>query len=333
MFFNVNKLKKFRFRELGILVAFIILCIMFTIIEPRFGTLVNFLNLGRQISIIGILAIGMTFLIIGGNLDLSIGSMFAFTSTITAIMMVNGINPIIALLLGLILGGICGFINGVLTTFGRIPSFVVTLGMLNVYRGAQLIIIGAIPINVAVGVYGNVQSSKSADIFFFLGKGRLFDMIPMLFIIFLTLWLAGYIILRKTAFGFHTYAIGGSPEASYAAGINCKWVQTGGFILTGVLVAAASILQLAYLGTVTGRIGVGYELEAIAATIIGGTSFSGGVGTLAGTLIGAAIMGALRNGLVLVGVSTFWQILTMGIVIILAVALDVRTTRKIKLEN
>lgn len=312
-----EKKKIILFQEVGIFSAFIVVLIFFTILNPRFANLSNILNMGRQISTIGIMAIGMTFLIIGGNFDLSVGSMFAFISTVVAVLMSNGLNVIISLLLGLVMGGILGLINGILSTFGKIPSFVVGLGMLNILRGAQLLITGAYPIVVEWGTAG-----AGIELFAFLGKGKLFGVIPMMFVVFLILWGLGYFVLNKTVFGFRTCAVGGSPQAARIAGINVKWIQTLGFVITGVLVAIASLLQLSFIGSVTGQVGVGYELETMAAVIIGGTKLDGGKGTLVGTLIGAAVMGALRNGLVMVGVSAFWQTLIIGVVIIVAVAID-----------
>ncbi len=314
--------KRVRAQEFGILIAFVLLCIIFSFLSPGFATLNNALNTGRQISTIAIMAIGMTFLIIGGNFDLSVGSMFALVSTIVAVMMINGTNVILAMIVGVILGGGLGLANGVLSTFGRIPSFVVGLGMLNVYRGAQLLITGAYPVVVEWGVGG-----PGIDFFAFLGKGRVFGIIPMMFVVMLLLFAIGYFVLKKTVFGIRTFAVGGSPQAAKIVGININWIQTLGFVISGLLVAIASILQLSFIGSVTGQVGVGYELETIAAVIIGGTKLDGGEGTLIGTLIGAAVMGVLRNGLVLLNVSAFWQTLVMGVVIIVAVAIDKWTVR------
>jgi len=229
----LKKVNLLRTRELGIFIAIVLLLIIFSILQPKFATITNLLNLGRQISTIGIMSIGMTFLIIGRNFDLSIGSMFALVSTIVAIAMVNGIPVFIALLIGIIFGSIFGFINGVLSTFAKIPSFVVGLGMLNAYRGAQLIITGGRSI-VVLGLGG-----IGANFFYHLGGGRLFGYIPMMFITFIVLWAIGHILLTRTTFGLRTFAVGGSPMASKIAGINENWVQTYGFVLQGIVVAVA----------------------------------------------------------------------------------------------
>ncbi len=315
--------QKFKFQELGILVAFAVIFILFSIANPRFASITNILNMGRQMSTIGIMAIGMTFLIISGNFDLSIGSMFAFVSTVVAVLMVNGVNVIIALIMGVILGGMLGIVNGVLSTFCGIPSFVVGLGMLNVLRGAQLLITGAYPIVVGWGLAG-----VGINFFAFLGKGKLLGVIPMMLVVLLILWGIGYFILNKTVFGVRTFAVGGSPQAARIVGINVNWIRTLSFMVTGILVAIASMIQLSFIGSVTGQVGVGYELDTIAAVIIGGTKLDGGEGTLIGTLIGAAVMSALRNGLVLLNVSAFWQTLVIGVVIIVAVAVD-KWSRKV----
>lgn len=309
--------KKRMFQELGIIIALGIMVLFFTLMNPRFASLTNILNLGRQVSTIGIVAIGMTFLIIGGNLDLSVGSMFALVSTIVALLVADEVNILVALAAGILLGLIFGFINGILVTFCRLPSFVVGLGMLNVFRGAQLLLTGGFPIlvNWDLGGFG-------MNFYSFLGSGRLFGIMPMMLINYLILTALASFILKRTKFGFWTTAVGASPHAAEIAGIRVKWVLAMGYVATGVLVAIASMLQLSFIGSVSGQVGLGYELEAIAAVIIGGTKLDGGEGTLVGTLIGAIIMGALRNGLVLLNVSAFWQTLIIGVVIIIAVAVD-----------
>ena len=320
--FKVKKKQGKRFQELGIILALLAMLALFSILNPRFMSVTNMLNMGRQVSVIGIIAIGMTFLIIGGNFDLSVGSMFAFVSTVVALLIRYEINVLVAMTAGIALGAACGLLNGVLTTFGKIPSFVVGLGMLNVYRGAQLLITGASPALVEWSLGGIGMNFFAA-----LGRGRVLG-IPAMLVVYLLLTIVGWFILKKTKFGFRTYAIGASPYAAEIVGIRVKWVQAMAFLLTGVAVAIASMLQLSFLGSVTGQVGVGYELDAIAAVVIGGTKLSGGEGTLIGTLIGAIMMGALRNGLVMAGVSAFWQILIIGVVILVAVALDKWTTKE-----
>ncbi len=282
------------------------------------------MNLGRQISTIGIMAIGMTFLIICGEFDLSVGSIFAFVSGVSGLLMLMGMPIWVAVILGLLMSTIIGLINGLISTYGRIPSFITGLGMLNVLRGAFLLVTGGMP----VAISGFLPPGRAADAFVFAGKGMLFGVIPMMFVFFLVLLACGTFLLKKTRLGFHVYAVGGNPKASRIAGLNVEGMKIFAFVLTGLTTGIASLLQLAFIGTVTGQVGQGYELDTISAVIVGGTKLSGGEGSLLGTFLGAAIVGALRNGLVLIGVSPFWQMLAIGVVIMIAVGIDRWTARK-----
>ncbi|MGE5528590.1 MAG: ABC transporter permease [Patescibacteria group bacterium] len=311
-------------QEFGIFIAFILLFTFFALKTPAFGTFSNLMNLGRQISNIGIMAIGMTFLIICGEFDLSVGSIFAFVSGVSGLLMLTGMPIWVAVFLGLLMATAIGLINGLISTYGRIPSFITGLGMLNVLRGAFLLLTGGMP----VAISGFLPPGRATDLFTFAGKGMLFGVVPMMFVFFLVLLAIGTFLLKKTRLGFHVYAVGGNPKAARIAGLNVEGMKIFAFMLTGLTTGIASLLQLSFIGTVTGQVGQGYELDAISAVIVGGTKLSGGDGSLLGTFLGAAIVGALRNGLVLIGVSPFWQMLAIGVVIVIAVGIDRWTARK-----
>lgn len=311
-------------QEFGIFIAFILLFTFFALKSPVFATFSNIMNLGRQISTIGIMAVGMTTLVISGEFDLSVGSTFCFVSGLSALMMLVGAPIWGVVILSLLMSAGIGLINGLISTYGRIPSFITGLGMMNLLRGAFLLISGGMPVTVS----GFLRPGRASDAFFFSGKGMLFGLVPMMFVFFLVILMFGMFLLNKTRLGFHVYAVGGNPKAARIAGISVEWTKTFAFILTGLTAGIASLLQLAFIGTVTGQTGQGYELDVLSAVFIGGTKTSGGAGSLIGTFLGAAIVGALRNGLVLIGVSPFWQMVAIGVVVLVAVGIDRWTTKR-----
>lgn len=311
-------------QQIGIFMAFVLLFVFFTLKVPVFASLSNIMNLGRQISTTGIMAVGMTILVICGEFDLSVGSIFCIVSGLSAMMMLNGRPIILAVLFALLMSALIGIINGAITAYGRIPSFVVGLGMSNLLRGIFLLISGGMPVTVS----GFLPLGQATELFFFMGKGRLFGVIPMMFVFFLIVLVFGMFFLKKTRFGFNTYAVGSNTKAARIAGVNVERTKVIAFMLTGLAAGIAGLLQLSFIGTVTGQTGSGYELDALSAVFIGGTKTTGGAGSLIGTLWGAAIVGALRNGLVLMGVSPFWQMVAIGVVIIIAVGIDYWTTKK-----
>lgn len=310
----------FSARETGVFIALVIMCTFLTFTSENFLTVKNLLNVGRQVSLLGIMAVGMTFVLISKEVDLSVGSTYALASLGTGIFILQGFNLWIAILLGLLLGAIIGLINGWLSTFGKLPSFITTLGMLSAVRGAALLITNGAPItiNTSFGIPQDV-----IDQFYFLGQGQLFGIIPMQLVFMVIVMILGWLLLSKTIFGFQVYAVGGNEKAARVSGIKANWVKIYSFVLMGVMAGLAGILSLAFLPSgQAGRTGVGLELDVIAASIIGGASMAGGEGTMLGTLIGVLIIGVLRNGLVLLGISPFWQTTIIGLVIILAVGVD-----------
>jgi ribose transport system permease protein len=318
----------FAAREIGILLALLIISTALTLATSNFLTLQNLLNVGRQVSLLGIMAVGMTFVLITREVDLSIGSTYAIAGLSTGMLLVRGWFLLPALGAGLAIGSVIGCLNGLLSTYGKLPSFIATLGMLSVVRGVALLLTNGEPVTVNINKGGREDALSQ---FYFLGQGRLFDRIPMLLIFFILIALVAWFILAKTTFGFRIYAVGGSEKAARLSGIRVPQTKILAFMVMGLLSAVAGILSLAFLPSgQAGRTGVGLELDVIAAAIVGGSSLSGGEGTILGTILGVLIIGILRNGLILLGISPFWQTSIIGLVIIFAVGLDKWTEQKRK---
>lgn len=309
-----------RARETGVLVALLIMCLFLWQASPAFMTVRNLLNVGRQVSLLGIMAVGMTFVLISKEIDLSVGATYALSGLVTGMLIIAGWSLWPAIGIGLLIGVMVGLVNGLLSTYALLPSFITTLGMMSVVRGIALLITSGQPVTVNETTGA---SPETLDAFFFLGQGRLFNVIPMQLVFFVAVAILGWLLLSKTVFGFRVYAVGGSDKASRLSGIKVYNVKTLAFILMGFLAAVSGILSLAFLPSgQAGRTGVGSELDVIAAAVVGGASLSGGEGTILGTVLGVLIIGVLRNGLVLMGISPFWQETIIGVVIILAVGID-----------
>lgn len=316
----------FSARETGVFIALIVMCVALSFATPGFLTVRNLLNVGRQVSLLGIMAVGMTFVLISREIDLSIGATYALAGLVVGMLLVAQVNLWVSILIGLGIGALVGLINGWLSTYGRLPSFITTLGAMSAVRGAALLITNGQPVTVneSFGI-----SKQVLDTFYFLGQGRLFGYIPMQFVFFLVVLLLGHILLSKSVFGFMVYAVGGNEKAARVSGIRAYKVKILTFIFMGVMSALSGILSMAFLPSgQAGRTGLGVEMDVIAAAIIGGASLSGGEGTMLGTLIGVLIIGVLDNGLVLLGISPFWQTTILGLVIILAVGIDKWTRSK-----
>jgi ribose transport system permease protein len=296
-------------RQFGTLIGLIILCIILWILTPHFLTISNLLNITQQTSINAIIAVGMTFVIITAGIDLSVGSIMAFAGVVLASALDSGISMPLALLIGISVGTLCGLVNGLLITYGKLPPFISTLGMMSVARGAALLYTQGRPIS---GFSGEFR---------FLATGEILS-IPMPVIIMVVVYLIAHFLLSRSKLGRYTYAMGGNEEATLLSGVNVKFYKTVVYGLCGLLSGVAAIILTARLNSAQPIAGIMYELDAIAATVIGGTSLLGGEGRIVGTLIGALIMGVLRNGLNLLGVSSFVQQIVIGSVIIIAVLVD-----------
>lgn len=278
-------------------------------------TISNLLNVVQQTSINAIIAVGLTFVIITAGIDLSVGSILAFSGVVLASVLNAGIPVPIAMLTGLGVGFLCGIGNGLLISYGRLPPFISTLGLMSVARGAALLYTHGRPI------------SGFTNSFRYLATGEILH-IPIPVIIMVIVYLIAHFVLTRTIFGRYTYAIGGNEEAATLSGVNVKLYKTMVYGLCGLLSGLAAIILTARLNSAQPIAGIMYELDAIAATVIGGTSLMGGEGRVTGTLIGALIMGIIRNGLNLLGVSSFLQQIVIGSVIIIAVLIDMTLKRQ-----
>lgn len=289
--------------------AVVLLGFVLSIISPYFLTSSNILNVLRQVSIIAIVAVGMTMVIITGGIDLSVGSILALSSVFVAILLNKGIPITISIIVGLIVGVIIGFFNSVLITSRiRTPPFIATLATMSIARGLTMVITGGRPI------YG------LPDKFGFIGGGYLFG-IPVPVIVMLIVVTIGHIFIAYTAEGTYIFAVGGNPEAARLSGVNISKIKILVYSLSGLTSAIAGVILASRLTSVEPLSGSGYELDAIAASVIGGADLMGGEGNLLGTFMGALVMGILRNGLNLLNVSTYWQQVVIGSVIALTVAI------------
>lgn len=296
--------------KMGPLIALLILVVVITVLNPNFISVNNLLNLLRQVSINGLIAFGMTFVIMTGGIDLSVGSVLALSSAFTASLMVSGLNEYIAILIGLLSGVLLGGLNGVLISKGNLAPFIATLATMTVYRGATLVFTGGNPITVS-----------NQEFFSFLGRGYLLS-IPTPVIIYFLCFVILYVVLHKTVFGRKTYSIGGNEKASLISGVNVDAMKIKIYAISGLMASIAGIIQASRLSSAQPTAGESFEIDAIAAVVLGGTSMSGGRGRLTGTVIGALIIGTISNGLNLLGVSSFYQNIAKGLVIILAMLVD-----------
>ena len=309
----------------GVFIALFALCIFLSFATDGFLTSVNLFNVGRQVSLLGIMSVGMTFVLISGEVDLSVGSNYAFSGLLAGMLIISAYGLTVALCVGILAGAVIGLINGLLSTYGRLPSLIATLGMLSIVRGAALIMTNGAPVTVNVH---NGAAPNVLNTFEFMGQGYVLGVVPMQLVFFAAVAAVAWFVLSSTNFGFRIFAVGGSAKAARVAGIDVSRVKISAFIVMGALAAFAGILSLAFLPSgQAGRTGLGLELDVIAATIVGGSSLSGGEGTILGTIFGVLIIGVMRNGLVLMGFSPFVQELMIGLVIIIAVGIDKWTTR------
>ena len=298
------------FKEIGVLVPLAVLVIIFSLTSEIFPTANNWLNITRQISIKGLLGIAMTFVIITGGIDLSVGSVIAFSSILTASAMKDYNLPIlVAVIIGVVIGGITGVVNGILVAYVNMPAFITTMGTMTILRGLSYIYTQGYPI------YDLPKGFRE------IGQGSI-GIIPTSAIILLAVAILASVILSKTVFGRHIYAVGGNVEAAKMAGIRVKRVQLCVYVISGFISGIAAVVQGARVGSGLPTIGNGFEMDAIAAVVIGGAAMSGGSGTILGTLLGSLILGVLDNGLSLLNVDSYVMNVISGVVVILAVLID-----------
>jgi ribose transport system permease protein len=304
-----------RRRESGIFLALIGLMALITVIEPNFATANNLYLVSRQIALTAIIALGVFFVILTGGIDLSIGSIVGLSGFLCGLAMAAGVPPVLAVVVGLLTGAAVGAVNGAIVAFVGVTPFIVTLGMLGVARGAVLVIkhgdsVREIPRSFIDAGNGSV-AGISVPVILLAGLAAL-----------------SQVALKHTPFGRRVYAIGGNEEATALSGINTRRVKFFTYVICGALSAVTGMLFVARFQSAQADAGKGMELDAIAATVIGGTSLMGGQGSVIGVLIGAVIMGVIRNGLVLMEVSSYWQELIIGSIIVLAAILDIVRSRR-----
>ena len=324
-----NKNFKRLVSKYAIYIVFVAMCIVMTILSPVFLTVANLLNVVTQMASIGLLALGVTIIIITRGIDLSSGSVLAVAAVVSASMAqtldwsmrmypnMPEFPVIVPIIAALAVGALCGYINGALIAYTGIPPFIATLGMMIVARGAALLYSDGRPV------------SSLIDSYQWIGQGNIAGL-PVPVVIFIVMAFVSYILLNYTSFGKYAYAIGGNETAAYVSGINVNKYKILVYTYAGLLAGIAALILAARINSGQPGLGVMYELDAIAAATVGGVSHAGGIGTIQGTIIGTMIMGVLQNGLDLLNVSAYWQQIVKGLVIIFAVMFDMKRHKKSK---
>ena len=298
-------------RRFGIVIAFALLVVILSLLSGSFLTVSNLLNIARQVSINAVIAAGMTFVILTGGIDLSVGSVLAVSGAVIAGLLSAGRPLLVGIGAGLAVGAALGLLDGLVITRGKVQPFIATLGMLTIGRGLTLVYTDGRPI------------TGLPDAFVWLGAGEV-SRIPVPVVIMILVSLISYGILTQTVFGRYVYAIGGNEEAARLSGVDVATHKTLVYVISGVLSAVSAVILTARLNSAQPTAGVGFELDAIAAVVLGGTTLAGGEGSISGTLLGAFIIGVINNGLNLLNVNPFYQQVVKGAVILLAVLLDRR---------
>lgn len=304
-------------KRTGILWVFLLIVGVLAILSPSFITPVNLMNIAKQISINGILAVGMTYVIISGGIDLSVGAIVAISGVCAAFFATqNSTYPLILpILAGIAVGGVIGIINGVGIAYGEFPPFIMTLASMITVRGFGLVITDGRPIFNLVDKFNNLASGFTFGI-------------PNLIYFLVLVFALGIFVLNKTVFGKRIFAVGGNEEAAMFSGINTRRIKLYVYLISGVLSGFCGVLLASRITSGNATVGEGYEMNAISAAVIGGVSMSGGTGNLIGTLIGALIIGVINNGLDILAVSPFYQKVIQGLIIATAIYLDTRAKKK-----
>ena len=298
-------------RESGIIAALTVMVIIFSLISPIYLSSDNIVDIVKQSTINGLLGIGITLAIITGGIDLSIGSTFAIVIVSVGKLLVMGVNPVLAFTIGIVLGFTLGLVNGFLIAKVKLQPFIATLGTMSIYRGIAYIITGGWPV---LDIPEGFRKALDGDIF-----GHIPASVVLLFIVGTLMW----VVLKYTRFGNYIYALGSNEEATKLSGVNVDLNKMLAYAFCGIGAALAGMVLLARLGTGEPTAGQGYELNAIAAAAVGGTSLIGGKGTMLGTILGTILLSALRVGLIVVGVDSFWQYIATGIIIVIAACFEI----------
>lgn len=306
----------------GAVGALLLMGIAWSIATPYFLEPDNLLDVSRQMTTLALMAIGVTFVLLGGQIDLSVGSTYGLASVVFALTLSRGEAFAVAIAAALFAGVAVGAINGLFAAYVRLPSFIVTLGTLEAVRGMTLQITDGAPINLL----SNTTPGFAG--FTYLGQTRVWGLFPTQFLALIAILVVSVAILRFTRYGLRLYAVGANNRAAVLAGIRVARVQTIAFVISGFLAAVAALLGIAFIPAVTPTAGSGLELNVFAAAVLGGVSLFGGQGGVAGAVVGAALLAVLGNGLVILGVSSFAQTTATGVVIIAAIAVNVLITRR-----
>lgn len=293
-------------REFGLIIAFILMTVLFGSINPLYVSVGNITDIIDQTTIYGLMALGMTFIIISGGIDLSVGAVLALIGVIVAKMAVANVNPFVCIVAGLSIGFVVGGLNGFMISKMKLQPFVATLGSMSILRGLAYVISGGFPI------------IKLPTAFRHTVDGIAFGNIRISVLIFLAFAVICFLLLKNTKFGNYVFAIGGNEESTRLSGVNVDWYKILIYAVGVTTTAMAALVQLGKLGTGEASAGQGYELNAIAAVAIGGASMAGGRGGIIGTVLGALLFSGLKIGLIVVGVDTFWQYVATGLVIVIA---------------
>lgn len=304
-------------QAISLLLILALMWLVLAALSPFFFTVNNILQITLQAAVMSLIAAGETFVILSGGIDLSVGSVFAFSAMFAGIVMRDTGNPVLGIGGGLAAGALLGLVNGLGVARLKLPAFIVTLGMMSVARGFALLLNNGVPI------FGLPQG------FEVLGQGRIGGVVPVPTIVVIIVYAICWFILRQVPFGRFTYAIGSNSEAARLSGVRISRQLIGIYVLCGMLTALASLIESSRLNSFQPASGVGYELDAIGAVVIGGTSLFGGEGNILASLVGALIIATIRNGLTILGISAFWQNVATGAIIVLAVYIDrVRRSRQ-----
>jgi ribose transport system permease protein len=313
---SIQWFKRIDWQKVGIPLAFFTLCLIFTLSSDKFLTIRNVTNVARQISILAFLAYGMTFVIVSGGIDISVGSAVSLVSMVTGGMMVSSGSIPFGIVMGTLCGTLIGVVNGLLVSLVQLPPFIVTLGTMTICSGVALLYANGMPIVGLPQGFGVIGSG-------YLGP------IPIPVIIAFFFFLVSAFIMRYTAYGRYVLAIGGNEEAVLLSGINTKWIKLVAYSLTGFLTGIGAVVLTSRIISGYPNLGLGMELQAIAAVVIGGGTLGGGYGTMTGTLFGVMMIGIIQNGLNILGVSSFIQMIVIGVIIIGSVSYDIYRKRRL----
>jgi ribose transport system permease protein len=308
---SVRVIKKY-----AIVGVLLVIVVFFTIVTNSFLTTQNLLNVARQVAMLGISAVGMTFVILTSGIDLSVGALMAITNISCSMLMVNaGVPMVPAALITLAIAAFVGLVNGLLVAYVGVPALITTLSMMTILRGLSFVLCDGMPI------WGLPESFKK------LGQGYV-GPIPIPVIIMVVVFIIGWIFLNRTKTGRYIYGLGGNKEAVRLSGVNTSRIQALVYILSSLLTGVAGVIMLSRINTGQPKIGTGYEMDVITAVVLGGVSIMGGEGSIIGVFVGVLIAGVLSNGMILMDVSEYYQQITKGLVLLIAVVFDTLAKRK-----